>query len=107
MWKPVTLDELTKEINVAIPQLTHEQLVFWQQIKITPEKWEEKGYGDEGGGFWVVAVFGKKVIWYNDIEEGFNVSHYTVYGKIDEYGCEQDQLNRTINKILSYTPTKF
>lgn len=42
---------------------------FWQSIKIEPEKWAEKDFGDEVGGFWVVAVHKDKVIWYNDIED--------------------------------------
>ena len=47
---------------------------FWQLIKMDPTKWIEKDYGDEGGGFWVVAICRTKVIWYNNIEDSFNIS---------------------------------
>ncbi|PZR23194.1 MAG: hypothetical protein DI539_03645 [Flavobacterium psychrophilum] len=100
MWEPISLKELQAEIHKTEPELKDELLVFWKLIKIEPEKWEEPEYGNEGGGFWVVSVFGKQVIWYNDIEDGFNISPYTAYGKIDEYGAEQDELSWCINKVL-------
>ncbi len=75
---------------------------FWNSVRITPVKWEEDEYGQEGSGFWAVAIFNSHVIWYNDIEEGFNYSSYTSYGKIDEYKCEQDELHICLNKIANY-----
>jgi len=64
MWQPITVSELHAEIQKTEHELTNELMRFWELIKITPEKWQEKSYGDEGGGFWVVAIFGKLVIWY-------------------------------------------
>jgi hypothetical protein len=60
---------------------------------IAPQKWSQFPYGDEGGGFWAV-VFGSKVLWYNAIEDRFNVSHFAEPGRIpdDEYWCEEDPL---------------
>lgn len=100
MWDPITIEELNVLIISGSKKLDPNQSKFWSAIKIVPEKWTEADYGEEGGGFWVVGIFGKRIIWYNDIEEGFNVSDYTQYGIIDEYGAEQDELNWCINKIL-------
>lgn len=50
----------------------------------------------------MVAIFGQQVIWYNDIEEGFNISEYKTHGEIEEYGVEQDQINWTIYKIYNH-----
>lgn len=72
---------------------------FWEMIKIQPEKWTEKEYGEEGDGFWVVAIYGNRVLWYNDIEEGFNSSTYSEYGHIDEYACNQYSLSEIIHSI--------
>jgi len=58
-------------------------------------------YGDQGAGFWVVALVGRTVIWYNDIEEGFNRSRYSAYGTIDDYWCNQDELELTLRYLLS------
>ncbi len=99
-WEPISLEDLFVEISNSEPYFEDEQWNFWQLIKISPEKWSEKGYGDEGGGFWVVAICGTHVIWYNDIEEGFNISKYKVFGEIDGYFCNQDELNWTVNRLF-------
>jgi hypothetical protein len=39
----------------------------------------------QGNGFWVVGLIGRKVVYYNDIEEGFNISDYKTYGTVDGY----------------------
>jgi hypothetical protein len=54
-----------------------------------------------GGGFWVVAIVGQTVIWYNDIEEGFNRSRYSAYGTIDDYWCNHDELEITVQYLMS------
>lgn len=48
--------------------------------------------GDLGGGFWAVGFIGRQVIWFSDIEYGFNVSQYESFGTILEYWCNQDEL---------------
>ncbi|TJZ53830.1 hypothetical protein FAZ15_17385 [Sphingobacterium olei] len=75
-------------------------LKFWEYIKIVPEKWKERTVDEEGGGFWVVAVLGKSVIYYNDIEEGYNLSTFTNYGKIDNYYCNQMELHEMIESLF-------
>jgi len=100
MWKPISLTDLKNLILKGELELSDEQLNFWDLIKIEPEKWDEKDYGTEGGGFWVVAVLGRQVIWYNDIEDGFNISRYTKYGRIDEYQCNQVELNWSVTALM-------
>jgi hypothetical protein len=71
-------------------------------IAVEPEKWTQTPYGDEGDGFWVVGVEGHQVIWYNDIEEGFNVSAFEVRGTIptSEYWCNIDSLRIALYKLV-------
>ena len=95
-WTPITIEEILEMINSTENELNGDLLSFWNLIKIDPEKWIEEEYGKEGDGFWVVGLIGKKVIYYNDIEEGFNISDYTIYGTIDEYICNQDDLRIAI-----------
>ena len=80
--------------------MNRRQLHLWEAIRIPPAKWQLHPWGDEGGGFWVVGIIGRSVIWYNDIEEGFNRSSYTTSGVIDEYWCNQDELEWTLNHLL-------
>ncbi|WP_316789633.1 hypothetical protein [Pedobacter frigoris] len=96
MWTPISLVELEEWILRGASELEGELLNFWNLIKIKPQKWQEEEYGAEGGGFWVVAIFGTEVIYYNDIEEGFNISAYEAYGHIKEYSCNQSELDWVI-----------
>jgi hypothetical protein len=44
---------------------------------------------------------GRSAVWYNDIEEGFNRSRYSAYGTIDDYWCNQDELEVTLRYLLN------
>ncbi len=77
------------------------ELRLWEAIRVKSEKWRQEPYGKAGGGFWVVALIGRTVIWYNDIEDGFNRSSYTKYGKIDDYWCNQDELELTVRYLMN------
>ena len=100
MWTPITLKELNDQIIKSETALEVEVLNFWQLIKTKPSKWNEPTFGIEGNGFWVVAICGQKVIYYNDIEDGFNISNYFIYGQIDEYYCNQDDLSRVVGRMF-------
>lgn len=99
-WQPISLEELYDQIYKTENNLGGEVSNFWELIKIDPEKWKENSYGQEGNGFWVVAICGKKVIWFNDIEEGFNISNYKTFGEIADYWCNQDDLDVAVSRLF-------
>jgi hypothetical protein len=80
--EPIEEEKIWDLINKFFVKMSIPQRRLWETIRIDPEKWEQHPYGDEGKGFWVVAIYGKNIIWYNDIENGFNRSHYKKYGVI-------------------------
>ena len=100
-WQPISSEALWAEVNGALSRMNEQQRRFWEVIRITPEKWQQDPFGKEGGGFWAVALVGATVVWYNDIEEGFNRSRYRSYGVIDEYWCDQDELELAIQKLMN------
>lgn len=100
-WEPISEVELWDRINSACERMTPEQSRVWETIKVLPHKWAEHSYGNLGGGFWVVALIGTSVIWFNDIEDGFNQSKYTDFGKIDEYWCNQDELEWAVQNVVN------
>jgi hypothetical protein len=104
-WIPITIEEVYDLILSTEKKLNGDLLSFWEMIRIYPEKWQEEKHGREGNGFWVVGLIGKRVIYYNDIEEGFNISSYKTYGNIDEYYCNQDELKCAIQNV--YDLLKF
>ncbi len=95
-WAPISAEEIREIINEAQVDMSTTEKRLWEHVSIIPEKWEQEPYGSQGEGFWAVGLIGRSVIWYNDIEEGFNISKYQAYGKIDEYCCNQDDLRMTV-----------
>lgn len=101
-WTPITEAKLYELITSSENEMSFKEQRYWDKIKINPEKWNENSYGNEGNGFWAVGVMGNEVIWYNDIEDGFNISKYSAYGTIDEYLCNQDELHHVIKQYAYY-----
>jgi|688.fasta_scaffold404153_2 hypothetical protein len=101
-WKPIAEIELWDLINAAESRMTPPQSRLWDAIRISPEKWQQQPYGTEGGGFWVVGILGTLVVWCNDIEDGFNCSKYSAFGLIEDYWCNQDLLECTIQALLGH-----
>ena len=100
-WKPIHEAALRARVAQGQARMTPSQLRLWHAIRIQPEKWQQHPYGDNGAGFWAVVLIGPTVIWYNDIEDGFNRSGYSAYGTIDDYLCNQDELEITIRYLMT------
>ena len=45
------------------------------------------------------GIIGSTVVWYNDLEDGFNRSRYTRFGTIDDW-CNQDELEQTLGYLM-------
>ena len=104
-WEPISEASLLDKISAAEIRMNPQQARLWEAIRIVPHKWEEKSYGKLGNGFWIVAIIGATVIWYNDIEDGFNRSRYTSFGTMDEYWCNQDELEMALQYVLNLIET--
>jgi hypothetical protein len=83
-WEPISEAELLARIGVGYERMSEAQRRLWNAIRINPEKWQQHPYGEAGGGFWTVGLIGRTAIWYNDLENGFNRSVYSIYGVIDD-----------------------
>ena len=99
MWEPNSFNDISKKLEESVKVLDVGLLAFWNLIKIVPEKWESKHFEKESISFWVIAIFGKCVIYFNDIEGGFNISTFERYGEIKNYLCEEFDLNQVLYQI--------
>jgi hypothetical protein len=99
-WTPISSEELKKEIDSGITKISSRARALWSILRVTPQKWVLSPWGDEGGGFWVVATGGENCIYYNDIEDGFNVSRYTQHGIIADYFCSHDELQWVVHRMM-------
>ncbi len=86
------IDILNKIIAESIVKLNDDLQTIWDDIKVSPVKWLEATHKD----FWVVAITGNEVIWYNDIEKGFNISTYKTEGEILDYWTEDTKLDELL-----------
>ncbi|MBV8467023.1 MAG: hypothetical protein JO218_13850 [Burkholderiales bacterium] len=99
-WQPISESKLWDLINAAEARMTPRRRRMWDAVRVTPAKWAEPSYGELGGGFWVVGIQGETVVWYNDIEGGFNRSPYKTPGTIADYRCNQDELEHVMEYLL-------
>ena len=100
-FEPVTETALLARIAQCQARMSEAELRLWEAVRIQPQKWQQHPYGDQGGGFWAVGLIGATVIWYNDIEDGFNRSRFSTFGTIDDYWRNQDELETTIDYLLN------
>jgi hypothetical protein len=99
MWSPIELPDLLDSIRSSETVMQPDIRRLWAMIRVEPAKWQQHPWGDEGGGFWVVGLLGRQALWYNDIEDGFNISRYTACGTIDEYWCNHDELHHAMHTL--------
>jgi hypothetical protein len=99
MWCPIELIDLYDEINRGEVAMDHPLRRLWNAIRVEPQKWKLNPWGDKGGGFWVVGVIGCHAIYFNDIEDGFNISRYDLAGLLIEYCCNQDGLDDAVQSV--------
>ncbi len=100
-WQPISEIEIWDKVIHAEARMNLEQSRLWEIIKTDPVKWQQIPYGTVGKGFWAVAILGQSVVWFNDIEDGFNISSYKSTGVIEEYWCNQDELEQTVQSLLN------
>ncbi len=82
--KPTSEEEMWNKINDSWGRMTFAQRRLWDVMGINPVIWRQHSYGDHSEGFWVVAIAGKTVVWYDHIEGEFIRSKYVNYGEIAE-----------------------
>jgi hypothetical protein len=99
------LQDLEALVQAAVSRMSPRALRLWELIAIPPAKWALHPWADEDGGFWVVAVLGRHVVWYNSIEDGFNTSASSAIGTIDEYWCDQKSLEHVVYGLLHQIDT--
>jgi hypothetical protein len=91
----VNLERLVGLIEAGEAAMSQADLALWRLIRIPPATWQIAPWGT----FWAVAIVGGSVIWYNDIEGGFNVSPYTIPGNIGSYWADQAELQHVVSSL--------
>ena len=99
-WKPMSEITIWEMITLGWERMSHPQRRLWEIIRIDPVRWRHESYRQEGAEFWVVAIYGQTLVWYNDIEDGFNLSRWSMPGVINDYGCNQLDLEEIFEWVF-------
>jgi hypothetical protein len=108
-WTPIDRQSLDELVAEGLADATVEERAVFARAAAAPAKWQLAPWGDLGGGFWVVAVMDDRVLWYNDIEGGFNISRFVTRGTIPstEYWCNQDELRWALAALSGKSQEKL
>jgi hypothetical protein len=95
-WKPTTIEDVKQVIARDLTVCDTEQLLVFGRCAVEPYLAPIVRYGNHDTVV-VVARNGNEVMYYEDVEDGFNVSPVGPDGEILEHWCNQDELNFALN----------
>jgi hypothetical protein len=96
-WKPISASELKELLRRQLGECSPEQVATFETVRVEPYQVPIVRNGSVEQVF-VVARKGPQVMYYEDVEEGFNISKLTSDGAIAEPGFEQDELKWALQK---------
>jgi len=94
-WQPISKTELEQIIKEELDQCTPEQKALFAKYKVDPYKASIIRNGTKEDLF-IVAVRDAEVMYYEDVEEGFNFSLLNEDGSIKDHWCNQDELKHAL-----------
>ena len=95
-WHSATLEEVKQIVRDDLAECDEEQLVAFERFAVEPYVAPILRYGEMENAV-VVARRGDEVIYWEDVEEGFNLSPLAPDGQILEHWCNQDELRFALN----------
>ena len=95
-WQPATIEEVNQIVVRDLKDCDAEQLAAFDKYRVAPFSAPIMRYGQTERVV-VVARNGDQVIYYEDVEDGFNVSPISPDGRVLEHWCNQDGLRFALN----------
>ena len=97
-WQPVTNAELAALVAAQLADCSVEQRQFFERIKVAPRLVPIDRDGNVAHVF-VVAEVRDLALYYEDVEEGFNISALGRSGEIATPGYEQWELRQALSRL--------
>jgi len=95
-WEPATIEAVNAILQRDLNECDAEATAKFRQFAVDPYFAPILRYGNLERVV-VVARRGSEVIYWEDIEEGFNVSPVSGDGRILEHWCNQDELRHALS----------
>jgi len=90
-WRPISEPELDELIEAQLLECSADQRMAFEKYRVPLQKARIMRSGNVEDVF-VVAKNGSEVLYYEDVEEGFNFSPISESGEILKPGWDQDEL---------------
>jgi hypothetical protein len=98
-WNPATIDEVKDILRSELKKCSAEQVAVFQQYSVEPFLASIVRYGRQESVV-VVARKSNEVIYWEDVEEGFNNSALGPTGRVLEHWCNQDDLGVALSRLI-------
>ena len=95
-WEPATIEEVQRILEQDLKTCDAEQTDAFKKYAVEPHLAPLLRYGNMDSVV-VVARKEDEVIYWEDVDEGFNVSPVDHAGQILEHWCNQDELGFALN----------
>jgi hypothetical protein len=95
-WHPATIEEVKVIVHGDLAECHAEQAAVFERYRVEPYLASLVRYGKLDNVV-VVARRGAEVIYWEDVEIGFNLSSVANDGTILEHWCNQDDLGLALN----------
>jgi hypothetical protein len=101
-WTPAAIEDVKRIVSNDLATCTKEQHAEFQRYAILPAFAAILRYGKREEVV-VVAKKQNEVIYWEDVEEGFNISLLADDGSILEHYCNQDSLGTALNRWMGHS----
>lgn len=98
-WTPIPLDELKQIVDKQLATCDRNERALFEAHRVPPFQIPIRRFGRIEDVF-AVARFGARVLYYEDVEEGFELSTPDEHGTIPEQGCNQFELPMVLKQLL-------
>ena len=95
-WRPATLQEVEEIVANELADCDSAKLAVFRQYALPPHYVPIVRFGKVEQVV-VVARKDAEVMFWEDVEEGFEISNLSIEGIILEYGCSQNTLSLALN----------
>jgi hypothetical protein len=97
-WNPATLEEVQQLLAEGLSELHPAHRKLFERIRIVPR---QVPVADDPGEFvYVVAEYQGKLLYYSDVEDGWELEFPNSIGGIDARGCNQFKLIHVVHQAF-------
>jgi hypothetical protein len=98
-WRPASVKEVREILTAQLRRCDKTQIKAYLQFSVEPYSAPILRYGKLESVV-IVARNSDNVLYYEDVEEGFNISPLAPDGRILEHWCNQDDLGKALNRWI-------